>query len=166
MSSIATFYILPESKRPEFSQARQNQKTVTYKRGFFSTKKIETGDRYLWEYLDSAASEREEFPFSGFILIDYLFTFVADAAPIELMSIFKHAALDENYYVFASEAATRLAGYLESHPPESDRLESFLKEQGGNSPEDVKAMQDTHDYLITWFRRISTDSFGVMHLTF
>lgn len=38
MSSFVTFYVLPETKRAEFAEAQRNQKTVTYKRGFFGTK--------------------------------------------------------------------------------------------------------------------------------
>ena len=53
MSSFATFYILSEASRSAFGDAQRDQKTVTYKRGLFGTKEIVTGDRFLWEYLDS-----------------------------------------------------------------------------------------------------------------
>ena len=72
MSSIATFYILSEASRSAFDDAQRDQKTVTYKRGLFGTKEIVTGDRFLWEYLDSTTAGKTGFDFSGFAFIDYL----------------------------------------------------------------------------------------------
>lgn len=84
MSSIATFYLLANTKRAEFIDAHRNQKTVTHKRGLFGTKEIVTGDRFLWEYLDSAATDKTDFPFSGFTFIDYFFTFLTASLPKHL----------------------------------------------------------------------------------
>ena len=84
MSSIATFYILSEANRSAFADAQRNQKTVTYNRGLFGTKEIVTGDRFLWEYLDSATTGKTDFDFSGFAFIDYLLSFVTASLPEHL----------------------------------------------------------------------------------
>lgn len=115
MSSIATFYLLPETGRAEFTDAHRNQKSITYKRSLFGRKEVITGERFLWEYLDSAATDRTELPFSGFPLIDYLFTFVATNLPENLQAALSAAAIDEHYYAISADLAAKFAEYLQSY---------------------------------------------------
>ena len=167
MSSIATFYLLPEAKRAEFTDAQRNQKTVTYKRGFFGTKEVVTGDRFLWEYLDSAATSKTEFDFSGFALIDYLLTFVPASLPDRLNSALSSAAVDDHHYAFSADMASSFAEYLHSHPPDSTSLQTFVAENNPDADaEYVSALRETHDFLVRWFDNIDRNSFGVIHITF
>ena len=165
MSSIATFYLMRESARNEFEEAKRNEKTITYKRGFFRTKEVVSGERFLWEYLDEAAEERIEFPYSGFIMIDYLFTFLEGAEPIQ--TDFAAAAIDANYYAIPGPMAERVAGFLESNPPDGKALESFADQHGAQSPkEHAVLLRETHETLKHWLGKISKERFGVLQLTF
>ena len=165
MSSIATFYLLRESARPEFEEAKRTEKTITYKRGIFRTKEIVTGERFLWEYLDEAAEERIEFPYSGFVLIDYLFTFLDGVEPIQ--SDFAAAAIDANYYAIPEPMAERVASFLQSNPPDEKALETFADQHGAQSPKQhAKQLRETHETLKHWFGKISQERFGVLQLTF
>lgn len=165
MSSIATFYLLPESARTDFEEAKRTEKTITYKRGIFRTKEIVTGDRFLWEYLDEAAEERIEFPYSGFVLIDYLFTFLEGVEPIQ--SDFATAAIDANYYSIPRPMAERVALFLEANPPDGKALETFADQHGAESPKQhAKLLRETHETLKHWFRKVSQERFGVLQLTF
>ncbi|WP_367872794.1 hypothetical protein [Luteolibacter sp. Populi] len=164
MSSIATFYLLRESSRSAFAEAKRTEKTVTYKHGFFKTKEVITGDRFLWEYLDEAAEERIEFPHSGFVLIDYLFTFL-EGAPIQ--TDFATAAIDANYYSIPGTMAERVARFLEDNPPDHKDLETFSDHQGAQSPKQhAKLLHETHETLKSWLSRVNGDKFGVLQLTF
>ncbi|WP_265594024.1 hypothetical protein [Haloferula sp. BvORR071] len=164
-SSIATFYLLRESARGEFAEAKRTEKKITYKHGLFRTKEIVTGERFLWEYLDEAAEERIEFPHSGFVLIDYLFTFLEGAERIQ--TEFAAAAIDANYYSIPGEMAERVARFLEDNPPDDKALESFADQHGAQSPrQHAKLLKDTHETLRSWFRRVNGDKFGVLQLTF
>jgi hypothetical protein len=165
MSSIATFYLLQESVRTEFEEAKRTEKTITYKRGIFRTKEIVTGERFLWEYLDEVADERIEFPYSGFVLIDYLFTFLDGVEPIQ--SDFAAAAIDANYYSIPKPMAERVALFLESNPPDEKALETFADQHGAQSPKQhAKLLRETHETLKHWFRKVSQEKFGVLQLTF
>jgi len=165
MSSIATFYLLPESARADFDEAKRTEKTVTLKRSFFGVKEIVTGERFLWEYLDETADERIEFPHSGFVLIDYLFTFLEGEEPIQ--SDFAAAAIDANYYSIHGGMAERIARFLEANPPDDHALESFAGQQGAESPKQhAKLLRETHDLLKNWFHRVREGKFGVLQLTF
>ena len=167
MSSIATFYLLPEAKRAEFTDAHRNQKTVTYKRGLFGTKEIVTGDRFLWEYLDSATTAKTEFDYSGFAFIEYLLTFVIASLAEPLAAALTAAAVDDHYYAISAELAASLGDYLRSHPPDPAALQSFVDENNPNADEEyVGALRDTHDFLVRWFGTIDPRSFGVIHITF
>jgi hypothetical protein len=167
MSSIATFYILPESKRAEFSDAHRNQKTIHYKRTLFGRKEVVIGERYLWEYLDSVPADKTDFPFSGFACIDYLFTFVISNLPKDLKSALAGAAVDKHYYVISSDLAATFAEYLHAHPPESDALATFAAEQNpDDAAEYAQCLRETHDFLLRWFSEISSGRFGVLHITF
>lgn len=164
-SSIATFYLLRESARPEFEEAKRNEKTITYQRGFFRTKEIVTGERFLWEYLDEAAEEKLEFPHSGFVMIDYLFTFLEGAEPIQ--TDFAEAAIDANYYAIPGSMAERVRRFLEDNPPDDRALESFAGQHGAQSPRHhAKLLRETHEMLMTWLRRVNGEKFGVLQLTF
>ena len=165
MSSIATFYLLPETGRAEFLSAHRNQKSVTHKRAFFGTKEVVTGERFLWEYLDTAATQRTAFPMSGFVIVDYLFTFVA--LPEPLVSALNEGAEDDPYYVITAELATSLAQFLGAHVPSLEALSAFAEESTPDpTGEYAQALLKTHDLLLDWFSRIPAGTFGVLHLTF
>lgn len=164
-SSIATFYLLRESVRPEFEEAKRTEKKITYQRGLFRTKEVITGERFLWEYLDEAAVEKIEFPHSGFVLIDYLFTFLEGVEPIQ--TDFASAAIDANYYSIPGTMAERVTQFLEANPPDDDALQSFADQHGAQSPrQHAKLLRETHEMLKTWFRRVNEGKFGVLQLTF
>jgi len=165
MASIATFYLLPETQRAEFLAAHRDQKTVTYRRSLFGKKEVVKGERYLWEYLDAEAGKRREFPFSGFVLIDYFYTFVS--LPPELDAELESTGVDENYTAISAGLAASLGQFLEAHPAEPAALAAFAEEEGREpSPEYVQALRETHDFLLDWFRHIAPGKFGVLHLTF
>lgn len=167
MSSIATFYLLPDSQRAEFDEARRTEKTITYKRTLFGKKEVITGERYLWEYLDAAAPAKTEFPFSGFVFIDYLFTFVAASAPEDVEAAMRSAAISDHYHVISPSVAATLAAHLQSPPPDADALAEFATEQSpGDIPEYVDALGKAHDFILQWFARVTPGHFGVLHLTF
>ena len=164
MSCIASYYILPETKRPEFAEARRTEKTVTTKRTFFGTKQVVTGERYLWEYLNDVAKPLE-LPFSGFMLVAYLFTFLE--LPEALRQAAKASSLDKHYLAYSAELAAELANHLEAHPPSTAALEEFAEEENAPSPaEYVEALRETHAIVVDWFRRTQPGSFGVLHLSF
>ena len=167
MSSIATFYSLPEGKRTEFSEAYRNQRRVTYKRTLFGRKEVVTGEKFLWEYLDATNSDRTDFPFSGFAFIDYFFAFVTSRLPKHLESALASAAVDESYYVFSAELAARFAEYLQQHPPDPAGLSAFAAEHNPSGGGDyVQTLRETHDFLVRWFGGIATGTCGVLHITF
>lgn len=167
MSSIATFYLLPETKRTAFAAAHRDQKTVTYKRGFFGTKEQVTGERFFWEYLDEAAAKKIDFDFSGFAFIEYFFTFAAASLPAELERAINGAALDDHHYDISAGLASSLAGYLHGHPPDLEALRSFVADNVPAADEGyAEVLRETHDFLVTWFSSIAAGSFGVIHITF
>lgn len=167
MSSTANFYILPEAQRAEFLDAHRGQKTVTFKRAFFGQKEVVTGERYLWEYLDSATQDRTCLPFSGFAFIDYFFENVAASLPEPLASALASAALDEHYYAIPADLAAELADHLRSHPPAVSALTAYAAvEHPREGQEYVAALVETHDFLLHWFSRIPPLHFGVIHITF
>jgi hypothetical protein len=167
MSSVATLYILPDFKREEFTDAHRNQKTVNYKRTLFGMKQVVSGERFLWEYLDFATKDKTDFPFSGFIFIDYFFSFVTRNLPEDLTSALASAAVDENYYAISSDLASSLAEYLHSHVPESSALTTFATEHNPDGgAEYTKCLLETHNFLLRWFSQIAPGKFGVVHITF
>jgi hypothetical protein len=167
MSSTATFYRLSVDQRTEFTTAQRQQKTVQFKRTLFGRKEVITGDRYLWEYLDSAAADRSELPYSGFAFIDYFFSFVCPNLPAPLEAELKQAALDDHYFAFSGDLASRLASYLKAHAPDTAALTTFAQAQdSGHGPDYVACLSGTHDFLVDWFGSVGAGRFGVLHLTF
>jgi hypothetical protein len=167
MSSIATFYLLSIDKRDEFDDAHRNQKTVTYKRGLFGTKELVTGERFLWEYLDTASIAKTEFDYSGFVFIDYLLTYVSANLPKDLETALSSTAVDDHHYAISAELAVSLEEYLRSHPPDSAALETFITENNPDADEEyINILRDTHDFLRRWFGSIEPSHFGVIHITF
>jgi hypothetical protein len=167
MSSIAAFYMLPEASRSAFADAQRNQKTVTYKRGWFGAKEIVSGDRFLWEYLDSANTGKTEFAFSGFAFIDYLLSFVTASLPEHLDVALRSAMVDDHYFAISADFASSLAEHLRSHPPDATALRAFVADNNPGADEEyVGALRETHDFLVSWLGSIARNSFGVIHITF
>lgn len=166
MSSIATFYVLPDSKRAEFTEAHRTEKAVTYKRTLFGRKKVTTGERFLWEYLDSATANKTDFPFSGFAFIDYFFTFATSTLPKDLETALFGAALNEHYYSISSDLAATFAEYLQTHPPEEAALSALAAEHNPDDTEYSQTLRETHDFVLRWFGSIAPGRFGVLHITF
>lgn len=166
MSSIATFYLMHEAKRAEFTEAHRTEKTVTYKRTLFGKKEVTTGERFLWEYLDSTTIDKTDFPFSGFVFIDYFFAFVTRTLPKDLEAALAAAAIDEHYYAISSALAATFAEYLQAHPADDAALTAFAAEQNGDDPEYVRALRETHDFVLRCSSQIPPGRFGVLHITF
>lgn len=167
MSCIATFHVLPESKRPEFTDAHRNQKQVTYKKTLFGKKEIVTGDKYLWEYLNEAATKTEDLPFSGFAIVEYLFTYVE--LPEALNAELEGASIDDYYTALSANLAGRLAEHLETHTPTVETLTAFAAEEWPkekDSEQTGRVLREVHDHLVTWFRSVGPNEFGVLHLSF
>lgn len=167
MSSIATFYLLPEASLPAFVDAQRNRKSVTYKRGWFGTKEIVTGDRFLWEYLDSATTSKTEFGFSGFAFIDYFLAFLAASLPEQLNAALRSTVIDDHYFAISADLAASLADYLRSHPPDATALRAFVADNNPDAGEEyIGTLRETHDFLVRWFGSVDRNSFGVIHITF
>jgi hypothetical protein len=164
MSSIATCYILPESRRAALAEAKRNERTETFKNHLFFKRKVVSGDRHLWEFLDEQCDHCLDFPYSGFVLIDYFYTFVA--LPEPLQQALNAAAIDDHHTVIDPPLAAGLAGFLESRPPDDAALSRFADEQGQDPREYVEPLRATHGVLIDWFRRVGPSQFAVLHLTF
>ncbi len=167
MSSLATFYILPDSKFGECKDAHQNQKTIAYKKTFFGRKEVTTGERFFWEYLEQATRDRLDLPYSGFAFIEYFLNFLPRELPEDLEADFNASALDDNYYLFTHPIATRFVAYLKSNQPDAVRLREFVQEQDADEVNAwVESISGTHDFSLQWFERITVGNFGVIHLTF
>jgi hypothetical protein len=164
MSSIATFYLLATSKQESFREAKRTERTETFKRGLFFTKKIVSGDRHLWEFLDEESDRKLELPFSGFVLIDYFFTFLQ--LPDGLHAALTAAAVDEHHTWIDAALAGDLVRFLGSQPPDDRELSEFAAEQEmdpARYPEDLK---EAHRFLLDWLRQVDASRFGVLHITF
>jgi len=166
MSCIATFYLLLESQHTEFIAAHRDEKKVTYKSTLFGKKEIVTGEKYLWEYLDDAAKTKEDLPYSGFVLVDYLFVFTT--FPEDLDAELTAVEIDEHYTVFSADLASRLAEYFKANPPADKALTTFAAEErpGENATEYAEALREVHGLFLAWMQRVNPGEFGVLHLSF
>ncbi len=164
MSSILTAYKLSESHPIAFEHAYANEKRVTYKSGFFGKKEIVTGEAYLWEYLDGIADQKTDFEFSGFLFIDYFFTFLV--LPDDLQAALTASGRGEHYYAIDADLAGRIRAFLQKSAPSTAALTSFAEGEGKAEPGYVDALLSTHSQLLAWFGSCTTGSFLVLHLTF
>lgn len=164
MSCIATFYTLPESLRSEFQQAKEVEKrTVTTKKMFFFTKQEEVGERYLWEYLDESNTAKFDFQYSGFLLVDYLWTYLQLDA-----KYFQN--VDDYFMTITAENAKSLEDYLKENPIDEEKLSAFLTEDQGLPQEEhrqaIEAYSRVHSYMIQTLEKIGGDLFGILYLSF
>ncbi len=164
MSSILTIYKVTEDRRSEFEHAYANEKKVTYRRGLFGRKEVITGEAYLYEYLDDVAEQKTEFEMSGFVFIDYFFTFVV--LPDDLQSALNASAHGEHYHVIDARLAEGIRTFLEASPPSAAALKTFADEEGKKEPEYVEALLSTHAQIVEWLRSCTSGTFLVLHLTF
>lgn len=164
MSSILTVYQMPEARRAAFEHAHANEKTVTYKSGFFGKKEIVTGERYLWEYLDEAAIGKIDFPYSGFLFIEYFFTFLE--LPDDIQAKLNASALNDHYYLIDAVLAAEILAFLDANAPSAAALASFAESEGRNEPDYIEALLSTHSQIAQWLSTCTGGTFLVLHLTF
>ncbi len=164
MSSILTVYRMAESRRLEFENAYADEKKVSYKSGFFGKKEIVTGELFLWEYLDQSALQRIDFEYSGFLFIDYFFSFVVFPEDIQLE--LNASARGEHYHALDSTLARKIRAFLLSNTPSHDALSLFANEENNMEPGYPEALLSTHNQLIQWLDSCTDGSFIVIHLTF
>src|SRR5215216_6372638 len=132
MSSILTVYKVSESHRADFEHAYATEKKVTYKSGLFGKKEVVTGEAYLWEYLDGVSVEKTDFEFSGFIFVDYFFTF--HVLPDDLQAALIASARGEHYYAIDANLAERIWSFLEVSAPSKPAVTSFAEGEGKMEP--------------------------------
>jgi hypothetical protein len=164
MSSILTVYRMAESKRTDFEHAYANEKKVTYKSGFFGKKEMVTGDQFLWEHLDDVAFDKIDFGYSGFVFIDYFFTYVV--LPDETRTRLNSASRGEHYYVIDAALASSIRDYLLTHRPSIESLTAFAKEEGKMEDGYPEVLLSTHDQIVELMALPANDIFLVIHLTF
>lgn len=164
MSCIATFYILPEAIREGFKLAKENEKrTVTSKRMLFFTKTEEVGDQYLWEFLDEQNEPKFEFQYSGFLLVDYLEVY---------LNVFGEyfQSVDDYFSTISSGRARDLIAHLEGNPIDHEKISAFLTEDQGlpevEHSKTIEAYSRVHDDFIDALKKVATDHFGILHLSF
>ena len=137
MSCIATFYTFPDAQRETFAVTQNTD----------------------------VASSSEDFHLSGFVIVDYLFTFVE--LPEDLQTQMTAGTLSDGQFVqFERPFAVSLGTHLEAHQPDQDRLAEFAVEQGQDPSEYCPLLTETHSTLIRWLSGLPESHFGVLHLSF
>jgi hypothetical protein len=131
MSCIAKFHVFPLNKYDAFFQvkAKENKKRVMVRKSllFFSSQS-EVPEEPLWAWMDRESSVRCNFPYSGFLIADYLFTFYAEPCASYFQTVDDYASL------LSAENSKLLSDFLSSHPPERHALEDFLRQDRKKSP--------------------------------
>ena len=153
-----------ESQHTEFESAYANEKKVTYKSGLFGKKEVVTGERFVWEYLDEAAASKIDFDYSGFLFIDYFFTYVV--LPDDIQTRLNSGCRGEHYYLIDSSLASAIRGYLTAHRPSIESLTEYSIGEGKIDREYPDALLSVHDQIVDWMGSCTNGTFLVLHLTF
>ena len=165
MSCIAKFYVFPLSKCDAFFQAKakESRKRVEVRRRLlFFSRQLQVPEEPLWAWMDRESSVRCNFPFSGFLISDYLFTLYAEPCAGYFQTVDDYASL------LSAENSKLLSDFLSSHLPERHALEGFLRQDRKKEPdtEIVDAFISLHAILLEWCYLVKPNSFGVLYLSF
>lgn len=165
MSCIVTFYLLPESQHAAFLSSKEREPRVEENKLLGFAKRKQVPGEAVWEFLDRVAEKRSELEFSGFLLIDYLFTY------LQIASDEYFESLDEYYLALPPGGAEKLAAFLGAHPVDRPAIEHYLKNDGRplapvERDDTLAAYESAHASLLEWCTEIRTGTFGVLHLSF
>lgn len=164
MSCISTLYTLPILLEEAFCEAKANEKREIQKKILFLTRRETVGEKYLWEFLDEVCTKKKEPDYSGFYVIDYLWTYLQ----IDRIQCF--TPVDDNYQKLSHEGAKSLSVFLETNPPDIGRLEEFWKKENEGIDTDIGEDLDTflnaHKTIHQWAAEIKDTDFGVLYLSF
>lgn len=141
-----------------------NEKKVTYKSGLFGKKEVITGEKFLWEYLDEHSVTKIEFDYSGFLFIDYFFSFVV--LPDDIQSRLNSGSRGAHYYLIDFPLASAILNYLTANQPSLESLTEYATGEGKLDIDYPKALLSVHDQVVDWTRSCTKDTFLVLHLTF
>jgi hypothetical protein len=165
MSCIATFYVLPAAEHSAFLSAKQREPRVEEKKVLFLKFRQSVAGEHVWDFLARVAKKKIDLEVSGFLLVDYLFVYLQ----ISEKDYFER--LDDYYSALPNRGAVALAAFLSARSVDRTAIDEYLKEDGrplapSERDETLAAYEKAHAIVLEWCDSITTDSFGVLHLSF
>ncbi|HEY1120518.1 MAG TPA: hypothetical protein VGE67_02925 [Haloferula sp.] len=167
MSAIALFYLIQDEKRGDVIEAAMAQsKALTKKRFGFLPPKFPLNPDPFWEFLRTDARELEDYPFSGFLLVD-----------LELLAPDTLASKDEvgmkltdiaksSYVSYRPADASRAIEILNSADLSDETIRDFLAEEGREHeyPDIIAPLRQSVEHLKKWLGQVSEGYTGILSI--
>lgn len=165
MSAVASFYLIPDDKRSDLVRAAEAQsKALTTKRFGFLPPKLPLNPDPFWEYIRAYARELDDYPFSGYLLLDIELLApntlgTNDDVGTDLVRIVK-----SSFVSYRAKDATDALGILDSTDFSGEAIKAFLTEEGreGEYPEIVTPIQQSVEHLKKWFGQVTNGNTGIL----
>lgn len=167
MSAIGTFYLLQDSGRDGIVRAAEEQsKALKTKRfGLFSPK-LSLNPDPLGEFLRSQTRELEEYPYSGFLLLDIELLAPGSISSEDEIGTRLSTITDSSFISFSPADAARAITSLDKADFTENNIKSFLQKEGrtGDYPDLVHPIQDSARRVKQWLGAVPDGYTGILHI--
>ncbi|MEM9080498.1 MAG: hypothetical protein AAGC74_07405 [Verrucomicrobiota bacterium] len=165
MSAIGSFYVISDNKRAGMVEAAEAQfKALRKKRLGFLPPKLPLNPDPFWQFVRSNAKELDDYPFSGYLLMD-----VEQLAPNALSSkdqvgIDLSRVLQSSFVSYLPRDAEEAVAILDSADFSEDAIKAFFVEEGREHevPDIVAPIQQSAEHLKKWLGEVCEGQTGIL----
>jgi len=169
MSAIASYYLVPRQKTGELiGAARAQSQALVKKRWGIFRPRLPLSPDPLWSYIKTQTTELEEFPYSGYLLLDVgmfakgvLSKNGADGLGTKLYEI-----TGLSFVSFDTGDARKAIDVIDATDFSAGRIRAFLEENGRTAdyPGIVQPLQDASRRLQAWLACVTDEQVGLLNI--
>lgn len=165
MSAIGSFYVISDDKRTGVLKAAEAQSRALRRKRFgFLPPKLPLNPDPFWEFIQSNARELDDYPFSGYLLLD-----VELIAPNILNSNDQVGAelsriIQSTFLSYRAKDAAQVSANLDSADFSKTAIKAFLAQEGRGHEfsEIVAPIQQSVLHLKKWLGEVTEGNTGIL----
>lgn len=165
MSAIGSFYVISDDKRAGVVDAAEAQSKALRKKRFgFLPPKLPLNPDPFWEFIRSNARELDDYPFSGYLLLDVELLAPNTLASKDQVGTDLSRIVQSTFVSYRPQDAAQAAAILESADFSEGSIKAFLVEEGREHefPDIVSPIQQSVGHLKNWLGEVSDGHTGIL----
>jgi hypothetical protein len=165
MSAIGSFYVISDDKRAGVVDAAEAQSKALRKKRFgFLPPKLPLNPDPFWEFLRSNAKELDDYPFSGYLLLDIELLAPNALGSKDQVGTDLSRIVQSSFVSYRPQDAAEATAILDSADFSDDAIKAFLVGEGREHefPDIVAPIQQSVKHLKKWLGGVSYGHTGIV----
>jgi hypothetical protein len=167
MSAIASFYLLNHEESANFVNAAKAQDIALKKKrwGIFPPK-LPLNPDPLWTFVKTRTQQLEEYPYSGYLLLDVELMIPDVLASNHILGIELSKIVQSTFISFSENEAVQAISILQNSNVTKNSIKDFLlgEEREDDFPEIVPPILHSIEILKLWLSKVKGKQIGVLSI--